>query len=285
MWLGLGTGLGFFVVFGVLPVAANLLVSFTNYTGLPGAHTTFIGLTNYTQLLTSQRPGFIASLEATAEFVIGVTVIQNAVGLLFAHRLQGEGRTATVLRLLAFVPVVLGVTVVGLIWLLLFNPSGGPGSAALGAIGIHSAFFGSNSAAMPLVVLVQVWEALGFTTIVFIGGLKTIPRAVYEAANIDGITPWRRFTRITWPLMAPSVTVNVLFAVVGSLTTYNLIYVLTDGQFNTDTLGMLAFNSAFGASANLGFGAAVAMILLVVTVLVALPVAAWLRRRERRLFV
>jgi ABC-type sugar transport system permease subunit len=84
--------------------------------------------------------------------------------------------------------------------------------------------------------------------------------------------------------MAPTVTVNVLFAVIGTLTTYNIIYVLTDGEFNTDTLGMLAFNSAFGASADLGFGAAVTTVLLVITVLVAVPLAALLRYRERRLF-
>ena len=100
---------------------------------------------------------------------------------------------------------------------------------------------------------------------------------------MDGVSGWRRFRAITWPLMAPTVSVNVLFAVVGSFTTYNLIYVLTDGQFGTDTLGMLAFNSAFGTSANLGFGAAVTVVLLVVTIVIALPLSALLRARERRI--
>ena len=74
---------------------------------------------------------------------------------------------------------------------------------------------------------------------------------------MDGVRAWQRLRRITFPLLAPSVTVNVMLAVVGAFTTYNLIYVLTDGQYNTDTLGLLAFNSAFGQSANLGLGAAV----------------------------
>jgi raffinose/stachyose/melibiose transport system permease protein len=136
---------------------------------------------------------------------------------------------------------------------------------------------------MPLVIVVQVWQNLGFTMVVFIGGLKAIPAEVYEAAAMDGITPWDRFRLVTWPLMAPSVTVNVLLAVIGSLTTYNLIYILTDGQFGTNTLGILAFNSAFGNTADLGLGAAVTMVLLAAAVVVALPVVSLLRLRERRL--
>jgi raffinose/stachyose/melibiose transport system permease protein len=136
---------------------------------------------------------------------------------------------------------------------------------------------------MPLVIIVQVWQNLGFTMVVFIGSLKMIPRSIYEAAGLDGVTPWKRFSSITWPMMAPAVTVNVLFAVIGSLTTYNLIYILTDGDYGTNTLGMLAFNSGFGGTPDLGLGAAVTVALLVVAICVAVPLALLLRYRERRL--
>jgi ABC-type sugar transport system permease subunit len=283
MYFGVFLGVGVFVAFGVVPAAANILISFTDYTSLPGSATSFTGFSNYSALVTTQLPGFIDSLKATFIFVVGVTVIQNMIGLMLAHRMQDNSKSATTLRVLAFMPIVLGVTVVGLIWLLLFDPSGGPAASAFDALGVQSAFFGSDNAAMPLVVIVQVWQNLGFTMVVFISGLAAIPKSIYEAALMDGVTPWKRFYRITWPLMAPSVTVNVLFAVIGSLTTYNLIYVLTDGQYGTDTLGMLAFNSAFGASADLGFGAAVTSVLFLVTVTLALPLAAILRARERRI--
>jgi raffinose/stachyose/melibiose transport system permease protein len=285
MWGGLGLGVLFYTLFGIVPAVANLAVSFTNYSGFSGSSTAFTGLSNYTALFTTQRPGFIASLEDTVFFVVGVTVVQNVVAMLLAHRLQGRGKTAALLRILAFFPLVLGVTVVGIVWLLLFDPLSSPAEAAFGAIGVHSAFFGSGTWAMPLVIVVQVWQNLGFTMVVFIGGLKAIPVEVYEAAAMDGITPWGRFRLVTWPLMAPSVTVNVLLAVIGSLTTYNLIYILTDGQFGTNTLGILAFNSAFGNTADLGLGAAVTMVLLAAAVVVALPVVSLLRLRERRLLV
>lgn len=283
MWVGLGLGLAFYILFGIVPAVANLVVSFTNYSGFPGAPTSFTGLANYTALFTTQAPGFVSSLIATVIFVVGVTVVQNGVAMAMAHRLQRDGKMASVLRVLAFFPIVLGVTVVGIVWLLLFDPVTSPAEAVFGAVGIHSGFFGSNNVAMPLVITVQVWQNLGFTMAVFIGALKTIPQSVYEAAVLDGVTSWQRFKSVTWPLMAPAVTVNVLFAVVGSLTTYNLIYILTDGQFGTDTLGMLAFNSAFGQTADLGLGAAVTIVLFVVAVAVAIPLATLLRSRERRL--
>jgi raffinose/stachyose/melibiose transport system permease protein len=283
MWIGISLEMAVYLVFGIAPAIGNAVISLTNYSGLIGAPTNFTGLANYTALFTTQRPGFVSSLFETLYFVVGVTVVQNVFAMLMAHRLQGDSKGSSFLRILVFVPIVLGVTVVGLIWLLLFDPSTGPAAIALHHVGVQSAFFGSNSWAMPLVIIVQVWQNLGFTMVVFIGGLRAIPRDVYEAASMDGITRFRQFTKITWPLMAPSVTVNVLFAVIGSLTTYNLIYVLTTGLYNTNTLGMFSFNSAFGSSANLGLGAAVTTILLIITVLVAIPVAALLRTRERRI--
>jgi raffinose/stachyose/melibiose transport system permease protein len=221
---------------------------------------------------------------ATVIFVSAVTFFQNAFALLIAHRLVREGKLESLLRVLVFLPIVLGVTIVGLIWILIFDPSGGPAASLFGAIGIHSAFFGSSGAALPLVIGVQVWQNTGFSTLVFIGGLKAISPEIYEAASLDGIGRWQRLRRITFPLLAPSVTVNVLLAVVGAFTTYNLIYVLTDGLYNTNTLGMLAFTSAFGTSANLGLGAAVSIVLFAMTLVVAVPLMLWLRGRQRRLF-
>jgi ABC-type sugar transport system permease subunit len=283
MWLGLLLGLAVYAVFGLLPAAGNLLVSVTDYSGIAGSATSFTGLSNYTALASTESPGFTAGLIATVVFVTGVTIGQNVLALLLAHRLTREGRLQALLRVLVFLPIVLGVTIVGLLWILIFNPAGGPAASFFGALGIHSSFFGSSTAALPLVIGVQIWQNAGFSTLVFIGGLKAITPQIYEAASLDGTRAWQRLRRITLPLIAPSVTVNVLLAVVGAFTTYNLIYVLTDGMYGTQTLGMLAFNSAFGTSADLGLGAAVSVALFVMTLIVALPLMAWLRWRQRRI--
>ncbi|HUN32078.1 MAG TPA: sugar ABC transporter permease [Trebonia sp.] len=285
MWAGLLIALAVYVLFGLVPMAGNVIISFTNYTALPSAPVNNVGFSNYTSMFTSQAPGFDQAIVATGVFVVAVTIGQNALALLLAHKLQRPGRAAAIGRVLVFLPIALGVTVVGLTWILIFNPQEGPAASLLSAFGVHSAFFGSASWAMPLVIFVQIWQNAGFSTLVFIGGLRSIDPQVYEAADIDGVGAWRRLRRITFPLLAPALTANTLFAVVGAFTTYNLIYVLTDGQYGTQTLGMLAFNEAFGSfQANLGYGAAVSVFLFAATLVVALPLMALLRYRERRLF-
>jgi raffinose/stachyose/melibiose transport system permease protein len=284
MWTGLAVGVAVYLLFGIAPAVVQLVISFTNYTALPWASVNNVGFSNYTSMLTTQRPGFISGLSATVVFVLAVTIGQNLIALLLAHRLQGEGRWAAVGRVLVFLPIALGVTVVGLIWILIFNPDGGPANSVFSTFGIHSAFFGSNTWAMPLVILVQIWQNAGFSTLVFIGGLRAIDPQLFEASAIDGIGGWQRLRRITWPLLAAAVTVNVMLALVGSFTLYNTIYVLTDGQYGTQTLGMLGFNAAFGSyQANLGYGAAVTIVLFLLTLVVAIPAMLLLRHREHRL--
>jgi ABC-type sugar transport system permease subunit len=284
MWGGLLAGLLVYVLFGIVPMVGNVIISFTDYTGLPGEAVHNLGFANYTSIGSTQAPGFQQGIVASLVFVVAVTIGQNVLALMFAHKLLGSGRFAAVGRLLVFLPIALGVTIVGLVWILIFDPQQGPMASLFGAFGVHPGFFGADNWAMPLVIFVQIWQNAGFSTLVFIGGLRAIDPALYESAAMDGIGGWQRLRRITFPLLAPSVTANVLLAVVGAFTTYNLIYVLTDGQYGTQTLGMLTFNVAFGSfEANLGYGAAVSVILFVMTLVVALPLMALLRRRERRL--
>jgi ABC-type sugar transport system permease subunit len=282
MWAGILLCLAVYALFGLVPAVANLVVSFTNYALYPGAPVNFAGLSNYTSMFTTERPGFMSALVATIVFVTAVTVLQNAIALAVAHRLVGDSRWNGILRVIVFLPIVLGVTIVGLVWILFFEPGQGPAASLWGLFGAHSAFFGSAGLALPLVIFVQVWQNVGFSAMVFIGGLKSINPEIYEAAAIDGISRWRRLSRLTFPLLAPAVTVNLMLAVVGSFTTYNLIYVLTAGQYGTMTLGMLSFNAAF-VDSDLGYGAAVGTVLFLMTFVVALPLMLYLRRRERRL--
>lgn len=282
MWAGILLGLAVYALFGLAPAVANVVVSFTNYALYPGAPVNFAGLSNYTSMFTTERPGFMQALVATIVFVTAVTVLQNLFALAVAHRLVGDSRWNGVLRVLVFLPIVLGVTIVGLVWILFFEPGQGPASSLWGLFGAHSSFFGSAGLAMPLVILVQVWQNIGFSSMVFIGGLKSINPEIYEAAAIDGIGRWQQLKRLTFPLLAPAMTVNILLAVVGSFTTYNLIYVLTAGQYGTMTLGMLSFTTAF-VNSDLGYGAAVGTVLFVMTFIVAVPLMLYLRSQERRL--
>lgn len=284
MWAGLGVGFSFYVVFGIVPALGTVLVSLTNYSGFPGSQTTFTGISQYTGLTTTEGPIFVPAIWATLIFVVAGVALQFVASLGLAHGLRRASKFNSFLRTLVFLPIVLGVTVVGILWLLIFDPTQGPAASAWGLFGAHSAFFGSNTYALPLVIIVQIWMNLGFATLVFIGGLNSISTEIQDAASIEGVTRWSRLRYVTLPLLAPSITVVVLLGVIGQFTTYNIIYVLTDGLYGTMTLGMLAFNSAFGGSANLGYGAAVSVALFGLTLAVALPLQWALRRYQHRVF-
>lgn len=280
IYLTMAPGLLVFLLFGVIPSVATLVISFTDYLAIPGIPIHFLGLSNYIHLFVSNAAGLRQSLMDTLMFAGGVTIFQNLIGLWMANALTKKFPGVHLFRTLVFMPIVLGVTVIGLMWSLIMAPSGGPASALLGLFGASSAFFGSSKLALPLVIFVQIWANLGFTTVVYIAGINTVPRELGEAAKIDGASGWKRFWRVTFPMIAPSVTVNLILAAAGSLRTYDLIYVLTDGANNTNTLGMYMFNTAFQGSGNLGLGAAIGVVQFIITIIIVFSLQGYLTHRE-----
>lgn len=193
-------------------------------------------------------------------------------------------------RAIVFMPTILGVTVSGLIWSLIFNPSGGPMQSLLSLFGTESAFFGDPHVALALVILVHVWMQLGVSVIIFLAGLQAIPAELYEVANIDGAGAWQRFRNVTMPLLAPSVTANVLMGVVNAMNSYQLTYVLTGpSNRSTQVLSLLVYVQAFGGesgtsvSQSQGYAAAIATVQFLLVGVIALATLTYLRRREAKL--
>jgi raffinose/stachyose/melibiose transport system permease protein len=273
--------LGLYVLFGFLPSLATVLFSFTNMTGLPGQKWHFIGLHNYHRFFfSSDQQERLLSIGRTLYFAGAVTLIQNAVSLFVAiiinQRLKGDA----FFRGLFFLPVVLGVTVSGLVWRLMFNPLEGPVQKLIGLFGWQSNFLGSYDAAFQLVIFVQIWMYMGYSMLIFLAGLQTIPKDLYEAGYIDGTSSWQAFRNITFPLIAPSFTVNILLSLIGSLQAFDTIYVLTNGRFHTNTLAVDVFNQAFSGTLDLGYGSAMSMIQFVFVFVVVVIAQYYLRRRE-----
>lgn len=283
IYLTMVPGLLVYILFGVVPSIMTTVISLMNYTDIAGVSGYFVGLHNYIRIFNAESIGILASIRDTLIFAVGVTVVQNVLGIAMAAALRDKRMPGfKFFRALVFLPAVLGVTVIGLVWALIFNPAGGPAANVLRDFGITSAFLGSSHWALPIVIGVQIWSSLGFTTVVYLAGMNAITPELYEAVALDGgaRSGWQVFRGITFPLMAPSVTVNVLLAAVGSLNVYDLIYVLTDGLYHTNTLGMFMFNTAFQGSGNLGLAAAISVIEFVLTLIVAIPLQRYLRSRE-----
>jgi raffinose/stachyose/melibiose transport system permease protein len=289
-WLGIGPGLTVFAIFALLPALAVFPLSLTDISGIVHAPWQWIGFDNYGRFFSGgQLSDDISALERSIVFCVTVTVIQTALALGIAVLLNGRVRGRNVWRTMVFLPTVLGVTVIGLTWSLFFNPTGGPGVSILKLFGGTSAFFGDIHIAFPMVIFVQIWASTGFALIIFLAGLQAVPEELIEAAKIDGAGRWARFRKVTYRLIAPAMTANVLLAIIGSLQSYQYVYVLTSGEYNTSVLAYYVFEATFGGSATggggngiqqQGYASAVSMIQFGIIIVIAMMALWYLRRRE-----
>ncbi len=283
-YLGLLPAIVLFVTFFLGPSLATIVLSFTDISGVPGLPWKFIGLANYVEFFTSgnARDNW-AALVRTLIFCLSVTVIQNAVALLLAIILNTRLKGHMFFRGLVFMPVVLGVTVIGLSWVLVLNPVDGPAEQLLKLFGHNSALLGSDTDAFPLVIFVQIWANLGYSLVIFLAGLQAIPSELLEASHVDGANVWQKFLNVTFPLVRPSVTANVLLAIIGSLQSYQIIYVLTNGGHETTVLGLQVFSTAFSGSQRQGYASALSVLQFLIILVVALVSQYYLRRKEVQL--
>ncbi len=274
--------LSLYLVLGIGPSLATVFFSFTNATGLPGVDWNFIGLDNYKKFfLSSDSSDRFDAAGRTVYFALAVVIIQNAIALFMAVIINRKLRGDVFYRATFFLPVVLGVTVTGLVWQMVMNPLGGPAQAVLNWFGTSSNFFGSYDVAFEMIIFVQIWMYMGYSLVIFLAGLQSIPKDMYEAGYIDGTNRWQSFRHITFPMIAPAMTVNLLLSIIGSLQTFDIIYVLTGGKFFTRTLALDVFGTAFnGTTADYGLSSATAMVQFAFVFVVTIIAVVYLRRRE-----
>ncbi|HKJ86838.1 MAG TPA: sugar ABC transporter permease [Spirochaetia bacterium] len=286
-YLVLAPALIIFGIFQFLPSMATVAFSFTDITRTGYREVSFVGLANYIEFF---RPGqfyekFVA-LRNSLTFAIFVVVLQNAIALGFAVILDKAWKGRGVFRGILLLPVILGITVNALIWKLMFNPFGGPvGTLVATVTGEIPLFFADPNLAFPLIIFIQVWSYIGYSTVIFLAGLQAIPKQLYESAMVDGAKGWTRFRAITLPMISQATTVNVLLAIIGALRTFDTIYVTTNGQYGTYTMAFYMFQLAFTSTSGsgggrLGFASAVATLLFLIIFVVALIAQHYLRKRE-----
>ncbi|MDR2454479.1 MAG: sugar ABC transporter permease [Bifidobacteriaceae bacterium] len=287
--LTFGLALAVLVVFGLVPAGAVAVVSFTDLKGLPGLPVHWVGWENYIDYFgKGHRADNWNAFKNTIIFATLTVVIQITLALLVAVLLNGKLKGRNFYRSVVFMPTVLGVTVTALIWSLMMNPSGGPMQSLLGLFGADSAFFGDPKIALYLVIFVQVWMNMGVSVVIFISGLQAIPAELYEVATIDGASSGQSFRYVTFPMLAPSLTANVLLGIVNAMQSYQLTFVLT-GAMNkaTQVLSLQVYHLSFGTrggaalTQSQGYAASISMIQFLLVGAISLGTMVWLRRRER----
>ncbi len=286
-WLLLFPGLGFYLLIGVGPSLATAIYAFTDATGIRGIPISWVGFQNFDEFLFqgARSRDNLDALQRTLVFMVLVTVIQFGIGLALAMLVNQKLRGRLVFRTLFFVPVILGVAVQGLIWKLFLRPGGGPMDDIFGLLGLESQFLAGPNA-FYWVIVVQIWANAGFTMVIFLAGMQTIPADLFEAAAVDGATGWQLFKNVTWPQLTPAINTNFLLNIVGSLQAWMLFLVLTGYKNGTQVLGYVVYAEAFGQtgtnSFRQGYAAAASIVLFLLVLILGMAANAIVQRRERK---
>ena len=237
----------------------SLVYSFTEWNGFTTPE--FIGIKNYIELFTSKSINIGRALKNAMLLAVLSCCLQLPFALWLALRLARPIKGRTALLSIFFMPVILGAAVVATMWKLIFSTPTGPVYLFMKdilKIENPPAILSSYSYAFPAVIAAQIWQHMGYSMVIFLASLQSIPEDLYEASRIDGASEFQIFWRITIPLVWSAITVNTLLAIIGSLQSYELIMTITRGGFNTATLGMMVFATAFGGGGATASGGSVA---------------------------
>lgn len=270
--------LALFVCFNTIPLIRGVIYSFTNFRGF-GSYD-WVGLRNYADLFTDARVG--KSYLFTFKLAIVTTIVVNIISLVLALALNSKIRAKSFFRGAYFLPNILGSLVVGYIFNYFFTyilP------ALADMVGLNStSILASPSKAWIGVMIVCAWQAVAMNTIIYISGLQTVPEDVYEAGDLDGATGWKRFWNLTFPLIIPFFSINMVLCVKNFLMVFDQIMALTKGgpAQSTESISYLIYNNGM-AGGQFGFQSANAVVFFIMIVVISVAQMKFTSTKEEQL--
>jgi len=247
---------------------------------VPESIPVFVGLDNYLQLFADKD--FVVSLLRTVLFVAVAVPLQLAAALGLALLLAPQTRFNAVIRTIVFFPSMISGLIIGVIWAWLFARNSGLVNYGLSLLGIPAVpWLEQDQLAQIAIVVAWVWGGAGFNMMILIAGLTAIPKDLYEAAAIDGTSPWRTFTRITLPLLEPSIVVVAVLGVLGAFQVYEIVVSLTTGGPGRATVFLVQniYETAFKKPNQAGLAAAQSGVLFVILMVLTILQLRVVRRR------
>jgi raffinose/stachyose/melibiose transport system permease protein len=280
-WWFVAPALVLFAFVVLVPSARGIYYAFTDWDGL-SPDWSFNGLDNFTTML--DDPNAVQAVWHTLLIAVSITIIQNGLGLLLALGVNSMIKSRNVLRVFLFAPAVVTPIVTAYLWRNLLGPDGAVNSL-LAAVGLGSwrqDWLGDPQLALWSVVAVIVWQFSGYSMVIFLAGLQSIPKEIYEAAAMDGTGPVRRFFSIVRPLLAPAITINLMLSIIGGIKLFDQVYALTGGGpgHATDTISTLIYKDAFTLG-EFGYSIALAVVLTIIVAVASSSQYLLLARNER----
>ncbi|HEY3750298.1 MAG TPA: sugar ABC transporter permease [Pseudonocardiaceae bacterium] len=268
-----------------VPTIASVVLSFTDWNGIGLDSIKFVGLKNYEQLFTNY-PAFWPALEHNFLWLAFFLVIPTPFGIFLAYQLNKQIRGSRFYQTAIFLPMVISLAVVGFIWEIIYNPDTGLINGVLGTNvpGHYIDWLGNPKLNLWAVLVAASWRHAAYIMVLYLAGLKGMDPALPEAAAIDGASEWQAFTRVTFPSMKPINIIVAVVTVIESLRAFDLVYVM-GGNNGTkpglELLSLLITNNILGESPRIGFGSAIAVVLLVISLIVIIPYLVQTFRKER----
>ena len=269
-----------FFCFNTLPLLKGVMYSFTNFKGF-GSYD-WVGVRNYMDLFQDVRVG--NSYWFTFKLAIVTTIVVNVISLLLAMAMNSKIRAKSFFRGAYFLPNILGALVVGYIFNYFFTYILPAVGEMIGWETLSSSLLSSKNLAWIAIVIVCAWQAIAMNTIIYISGLQTVPEDVYEAGAIDGATGWNKFKNLTFPLILPFFTINMVLCVKNFLMVFDQIMALTKGgpAQSTESISYLIYQNGM-AGGQFGFQSANAVIFFLVIVAISVTQMTVLGKKEEQL--
>jgi multiple sugar transport system permease protein len=292
--LMVGIPLVFDLVFIWGPCIATIGLSFTNWTGIgPLTGDNFVGLEEYQKLWA--YPFFEPALIHNAVWLAWLTLIATPLGILVAVILDGNLRGSRIYQTVFYLPVILSLAVIGLIWQLLYAPDIGNGFInsfldALAQLPIslpvpdlsHTDWLGNGDINLFAALVAASWRHVGYICILYLAGLKSFDPQLREAAAIDGANSRQTFFRVVFPVLRPINVVIVVITAIEALRAFDIVYIVNRGRNGLELLSALITNTALSESSRVGFGSAIAVVLLVISLAPIITFLVWQTREDQQ---
>ena len=266
------------IAFFLAPLILNIPLAFSSWTTFR-SEIVWNGWSNFNSLY--QQGSLVNAVRVTVVYGLVAMVVQNVVSLSLAYALRETNTANSFFRSVFFLPVLLSPLAVGYVWRGIFDPAG-PLNQFIGlfAHDFAWAWLGEPSTALYAVAFVDSWKWIGLTTLVYIAGINSVPKEMLEAVKLDGANGWQAFWYITFPLLAPAVTFNVVITLIGSFSAYDVIQATTSGGPGSATRSINVLLNTQWGQGNFGTGSALGLVITAMVILVAIPLVTWLRSRE-----
>ncbi|MFS0880120.1 carbohydrate ABC transporter permease [Metabacillus niabensis] len=266
-------------LFIVYPFLNGIQLSFTNWNGFSQTYD-FIGFEQYKRLFTDPTTWLV--VKNTLLYGIGSTILQNVIGLLYALLLNQSIRMKAVTRTVIYLPVIISPLIMGYIWYFFFAFQGGALNDALQFFGIEKInALGNSDFNTWIIVFVNTYQYVGVAMIIYLAGLQSISSDYYEAAQIDGASPFQQFKQITLPLLMPSITINMVINIIGGLKLFDVIVALTGGGPGNASQSMSTFMyDLYFQRQDAGYAATQGVFMAIIILILSLAALVYFRSKE-----